>query len=71
MGLDLEDFDAAIERRREARTRPAPEPGASIMDEDVRGVLTLLLENADRAAHVKAERDRAARPCPPADLFGK
>jgi hypothetical protein len=71
MGLDLEDFDAAVERDRARRARPGPTPGAGIIDEDVRGVLAVLLGFAERSARIRADRDRATRPRPPAELFDK
>lgn len=71
MGLDLEDFYAAHERRQEEAKLPAAAPGAGIADPDVREALAELLGSATYAARLKEKRRLATRRTPPAELFDK
>lgn len=68
MGLDLEDFDARLERT--PKINPVP-PGQHIASAEVREALVELLGSATYAARLKEERRLAARRTPPAELFDK
>lgn len=68
MGLDLEDFDAHLER---GPGFPTQKPGSQIASGDVREALAELLGHAAIQTAARRAEALSVRRTPPAELFDK